>query len=198
MSVTTVMNEALTKEFTVVEIKTDVFAIHPEKAPGPYGMTALFYQKFWHILGPQVVAMVKDFITSGRFDPCLNEVNIFLIPKVEWSRSMKEFRHISLCNVSYKIISKVLCQRLERLLPEVISETQSSFVAGRAISNNILVAQEAFHSLNTKYKCKKNFMAIKTDVGAGFHPNEINIKLLSIENGQAKQAQLITTEPNKS
>lgn len=162
MLVTPHMNEALTKELSSSEIKAVVFAIHLEKAQGSDGMTTLFYQKSWHTIGPQVVSMVMEFMTYGRIDPCLNEVNICLIPKVERPRAMKEFRPISLCSVSYKIISKVICQRLKRILPDMISETQSAFVAGRVISDNILVAQDTIHALNTKDNCKKNFMAIKT------------------------------------
>lgn len=60
---------------------------------------------------------------------------------------MTELRPISLCNVGYKIISKVLCQRLKTCLPYLISETKSAFVAGRLISYNILMAHEMFHGL---------------------------------------------------
>lgn len=137
-------------------------------------MTMLFYQKFWNIIGPQVVYMVNDFISSGMLDPCLNKINICLIPKAERPRSMKKFRPISLFNVSYKIISKVLCQRLKRLLPKVISETQSAFYAGRVISNNILVSQEAFYALTTKDNCKKNFMAVKKDMSKAYDRVEWN------------------------
>lgn len=54
----------------------------------------------------------------------------------------------------------------------MISETQSTFVAGRVISDNILVAQEAFHALNTKDNCKKNFMAIKMDMSKAYDREE--------------------------
>ena len=79
---------------------------------------------------------------------------------------MTEFHPISLCNVSYKIISKIFCQRLKKLLPKVISETQSAFVAKRLITDNILLAQEAFHALRTNPICKAKFVAIKTDMSA--------------------------------
>ena len=62
---------------------------------------------------------------------------------------MTELRPISLCNVGYKIISKVLCQRLKACLPSLISETQSAFVPGRLISTNSLIAKEMFHGLRT-------------------------------------------------
>ena len=81
---------------------------------------------------------------------------------------MMELRLISLCNVGYKIISKILCQRLKICLPRLISETQSAFVAGRLISDNILIAQEMFHGLRTNKSCQNKFMAIKTDMSKAY------------------------------
>lgn len=77
---------------------------------------------------------------------------------------MLEFRPISLCNVSYKIISKVLSSRLKKVLPQLISETQSAFVARKHITDNILVAQEMFHALRTNQSCQDKYVAIKTDM----------------------------------
>lgn len=77
---------------------------------------------------------------------------------------MTEFRPISICNVSYKIISKIIYSRLKKYLPKLISETQSAFVARRLISDNILLAYEAFHALRTNPMCKAKYMAMKTDM----------------------------------
>ncbi|KAG7600109.1 Ribonuclease H domain [Arabidopsis suecica] len=162
------MNQKLSKEISTEEVRRALFSLNPDKTPGPDGMTAFFYQKFWDLTGPDLVKVVQDFHSSGSFDRRLNETNICLIPKKDRPRKMAEFRPISLCNVSYKVISKVLSSRLKKLLPDLISETQSAFVSGRLITDNILIAQENFHALRTNPACKKKFMAIKTDMSKAY------------------------------
>ena len=75
---------------------------------------------------------------------------------------------ISLLNVCYKIISKVLCQRLKKVLPDIISETQSAFVARKHISDNIMIAQEMFHALITKPSGRNKRMAIKMNMSKAY------------------------------
>ncbi|CAA7043010.1 unnamed protein product [Microthlaspi erraticum] len=130
-------NEILTQRVTEAEVRETLFMMNAEKAPGPDGMTALFFQRSWHIVKDDIITMVNNFLLSGIFDERLNMTNICLIPKTERPSRMTELRPISLCNVGYKIISKVLCQRLKVLLPRLISETESAFVPGRLISDNI-------------------------------------------------------------
>ena len=142
--------------------------MHPEKAPGPDGMTTLFYQKFWDIVKDDLTCMVNQFLFKGTMAQGLNDTNICLIPKTTKPNEMKKFRPISLCNVSYNIISKVLCQRLKKILPQRISETQSAFVAGRQITDNIMIAQEMFHALRTKPAGRVKKLAIKTDMSKAY------------------------------
>ncbi|KAG7585995.1 Reverse transcriptase zinc-binding domain [Arabidopsis thaliana x Arabidopsis arenosa] len=167
-TITDQVNEFLTAPATEKEVRTALFMMHPEKAPGPDGMTALFFQKAWNTVKVDLVQLVNSFLQEGSFDKRLNLTNICLIPKTERPTRMTELRPISLCNVGYKIISKLLCQRLKTVLPKLISETQSAFVEGRLISDNILIAQEMFHALRTNPSCKGKFMAIKTDMSKAY------------------------------
>lgn len=150
------------------EIKEAFFDINPDKAPGPDGITIRLYQIFWQAMNQNITRLVKDFFVSGSFDPRLKQIRICMIPKKDKPRKMSEFRPISLCNVSYKIISKILCKRLKKTLSNLISKTQSIFMARRLIIDNILLAQENFHALRTSPMCKSNFMTIKADMSKGY------------------------------
>lgn len=78
----------------------------------------------------------------------LNEILITLIPKIKYPESMVDFRPISLCNVLYKILSKVLVNHIKPIMKDLIGKTQSTFVSQHLITNNIIVASEVFHWLN--------------------------------------------------
>ena len=162
------MNQKLLRIATEDEVRQALFMMHPENAPGPDEMTALFFQHCWHIIKKDLVEMVNNFLVSGVMDPRLNITNICMIPKTERPTRMRELRPISLCNVGYKIISKVLCQRLKTCLPSLISETQTAFLAGRLISDNILIAHEMFHGLRTNKACQGKYMTIKTDMSKAY------------------------------
>ena len=122
--------------------------MHPTKSPGPDGMSTIFYQKYWDVVRYDVVNCVLGALNSGLLPCSLNETFICLIPKVASPQKISEFRPISLCNVVYKIISKVLANRLKKILKEVIDESQSAFVLGRSITDNVLVAFETMHCID--------------------------------------------------
>jgi hypothetical protein len=101
-------------------------------------------------------------------DSAINATNIALIPKVKTPNSVSEFRPISLCNVLYKIVSKVLANRLKVTLPMVISPNQSAFLPGRLITDNILAAYETLHTMQTRLWSKVGFMGIKLDMSKAY------------------------------
>ena len=119
----------------------------PLQAPGLDGMPSLFYQNYWDLVGDEVTSLVLHFLNSTSLPANLNHTSVTLIPKVKNIEYVLEFRPIRLCNVLYKIFSKVLANRLKRILPNIIIEHQSAFTKSRLISDNILVAFESLHSM---------------------------------------------------
>jgi hypothetical protein len=103
-------------------------------------------------------------LNTGIIPDGSNDTTIVLILKVKDPENVTQFRPISLCNVIYKIISKVLAQRLKAILPDIIAPTQSVFVPGRLITDNMLVAYECIHSIKNKRSGTNETCAVKLDM----------------------------------
>jgi hypothetical protein len=166
--VTEDMNQQLLSPFTALEIRQAAFQMNPSKAPGPDGMSSFFFQKFWHIIGEDVITAILSVLNSGHMLRKINHSHIVLIPKKQNPRLVAEYRPISLSNVVYKIISKVLANRLKTLLPNIISDSQSAFVPGRQITDNINVAFEMIHCLRTRRSGRNTQMALKLDMSKAY------------------------------
>ncbi|XP_062096287.1 uncharacterized protein LOC133802068 [Humulus lupulus] len=128
--------------FTAQEVKEALFSISGLKAPGPDGYCSFFYQDNWELVGPEVCAVVLDFLTTGKLLKEINATTITLIPKTKCPAKVSDFRQISCCNVLYKIASKMICARLRRVLPDLIAENQGGFVHGRYIGHSIMICQD--------------------------------------------------------
>lgn len=166
--VTTVHNEMLLEAVTEKEVKAALFSMHPDKSPGPDGMSPGFYQKCWSIVKGDVISIVQKFFTSGCLDEQLQQTNIALIPKKTTPEVMQDIRPISLCNVLYKVISKVLANRLKGVIDSYISEAQNAFIPGRLITDNIMIAFEIMHYMKRKSQGKDGWMALKLDMSKAY------------------------------
>ena len=131
------MNASLCREFEACEVATALKQMAPLKAPGPDGMRPLFYQHFWSMVNHDVTSSILSWLNSSTIPTPLNHTFITLVPKINFPEYAHQFRPISLCNVLYKIYSKVLVNRLKKLLPSIITEHQSAFTKDRLISDNI-------------------------------------------------------------
>lgn len=133
------------------------------KSPCIDGFPAIFFHKAWSIVSESLLALVRAAFYDGQIDPTLNRTLVVLIPKIPGPERIYQFRTISLCTVPLKIITKLLVDRLRPFLDKLVSKSQSSFIPGRHTSDNILVVQEALHTMRTM-KRKKGTVAIKVDL----------------------------------
>ena len=145
------------------EIKATLFQMQDLKAPGPDGFPVLFYKEYWHIVGESVTQAVTSFFEVGRLPKEVNSSLIVLIPKIPNPSSVNSFRPISLCNVVYKIISKLLVAKLRPVLHKLISSCQSTFIPRRWIAENQVVVHKLLHNFKVR-KVKTGFVAIKLDL----------------------------------
>ncbi|KAL0298156.1 UNVERIFIED_CONTAM: putative ribonuclease H protein [Sesamum calycinum] len=138
---------ALIRPVTVDDVKTAMFDIEEDKAPGPDGFSSGFYKAAWP-MGKEISKAIKDFFTTGRLLKQVNATLLTLIPKVRTPHSVADFRPISCCNVITKLFPRFLCAGFEKFLDLLISPSQNAFIPGRLISDNVLLAQELFSGYN--------------------------------------------------
>ncbi|KAH9670971.1 reverse transcriptase domain-containing protein [Citrus sinensis] len=129
--ITNEQNSMLLTPFSATDVKEALFDMHPDKSPGPDGMNPAFYQRFWHIVGEDVISACLQFVKDCSFPAGLNDTSLVLIPKNQKPEILSDMRPIALCNVLYKIISKMLANRMKLVLDLVISDSQSAFVPVR-------------------------------------------------------------------
>ncbi|KAF7814696.1 ribonuclease H [Senna tora] len=154
----------LTKPFTKFEIETALFQMKGSKAPSPDGMPPIFFQQFWDTVGTDITGMVASFLTRGHLLRTFNRTNVVLIPKKDNPASLKDYRPISLCNTSYKIIAKTLTNRLQPIMKDIILPFQNAFVKDRSIHDNIILAKELLHYINGGKNRKQVWAALKVDL----------------------------------
>jgi len=163
-------NNMLTMLPSREEIYNVVFSLNKEGAPGPDGFGAIFYQSFWDIIKKDVENAVLEFFTSSWMMPNFNANTIILIPKIPNADTVSNYRPIALANFKYKIITKILADRLASIMPIIISTEKKGFIRGRQIKDYICLASEAINQLH-----KKSFggnLAFKVDIAKAFDTME--------------------------
>ncbi|KAJ9536543.1 hypothetical protein OSB04_un000295 [Centaurea solstitialis] len=167
------------------DIRHAMFSIGNDKAPGSDGFSATFFKAAWNVIGPEVMRAIHSFFYRSRLDKEINHTLLCLLPKSPNASSITDFRPISCCTVLYKCISKILVDRIKPYLDGLVSRSQSTFIPGRRIVDNILMAHElvvGYHLQVGQPRC-----AFKIDIrkaydmvdwrflfnmlsGVGFHP----------------------------
>ena len=166
--VTDSMNNELNKDFTSDEIHTAFRDINPRKALGVDGFPSSFFRKHWDILGHEFISLCLGLLRGFINMEEVNRTIIVLIPKIDEPTTMRHLRPISLCTVIYKTVSKVLVNRLKSIIPLCISGNQAAFVHGRNITDNILIAHELIHTLNTDATSLAKWASLKLDMEKAF------------------------------
>ncbi|WMV33006.1 hypothetical protein MTR67_026391 [Solanum verrucosum] len=154
-------NAALQAQFEEQDIKNCVFSCVGDKALGPDGFTMAFFKQCWEEIKQEVVAAIQNFHDQGYFEKSFNATFIALIPKKFGASKLKDFRPISLIGSNYKIISKILTERLKKVMPKLVDEQQMAFIKGRQIMYAILVANEC---VDMRYISKVPRILCKLDI----------------------------------
>ena len=136
--------------FTEKEIRDAIFDMEHNKAPGPDGFPAEFYQQFWDVIKGDLMQMFHDLHKDDLPLFSLNFGVITLVPKTQGASKIQQYRPICLLNVSFKIFTKVATIRINSVADHLISPTQTAFMRGRNILERVVILHEIIHELHRK------------------------------------------------
>jgi len=132
----------LTKPFLIEEVKKAVWDCDGSNSPRPDGIIFDFIRRFWELLQDEFMRFLVEFHRNGKSTKGINSTFIALIPKIHSAQRLNDFRPISLVGCLYKVLAKVLANRLRMVIGSVVSDTQSTFIHGKQIVDGILIANE--------------------------------------------------------
>ena len=163
----------LEKPFMEEEVFISLHELNGEKATGPNGFTVAFWQFNWETVKGEVMTTFKDFFISGKFVKSLNSTFVVMVPKKEGADDFKDLRPISLMGSLYKLIEKVLANRLKKVMNQLVNKAQNAFVEGKQILDASLIAIEVIDSLTRR---KEKGILCKLDIQKA--SNKLNWKFL--------------------
>ena len=134
--------EQLIRTFTEEEVRAAIQGLNGEGASGPDEIPIFFYQQCWNLVGPEVMATIKDFYIGVCNMDRLNKAFLVLIPKCQGAEQVGDFWPISLSNSIYLIIAKALANRLREVINYLVRPAQSAFILGRQMTDGVVIAEE--------------------------------------------------------
>ena len=150
------------REFEEEEVRKVVLAMEGDKAPGSDDYSIAFFKVCWEVVKEDIMKIFREFHVEGKFEASLNSTFISLIPKIPGVSEMKDFHPTSPVGSLYKIIAKVLANRLKGVQDKVISKMQSAFInKGGQILDPILIANK---SINSRHRSGEPGILCKMDV----------------------------------
>lgn len=109
---------------------------------GPDGFPVEFFKTYWRYVGNSLVRAIQAFFQSKSILTDCTQSFITLIPKIDYPTNINHFRPITLCNTTYKIITKIMANRLRTLLSKIIHPLHGAFVQDHSIHDNVLLAHK--------------------------------------------------------
>jgi hypothetical protein len=143
-------NQILTANFTIDDVRNAVFYMEHNKTLGPDGLPAEFYQVFWEVIKYDQNVLFEDFHKNSLLIHSLNFGVITLIPKKDNTIKIQDYRPICLLNVSFKIITKVLTNRIGLVADRIVSPCQTAFMPGHNILEGVIILHKSIHELQRK------------------------------------------------
>lgn len=148
------------------DITNTMFKLNRNKSPGPDGFTSGFYTAAWDLLGQEVIHAITAFFKTSHMPTSTNSTILTLLPKFPGATIIKDCRPIACCNTIYKVIYKILVNRLKPLLPSIILPNQTAFIKGRMLLENCLLASEIVSGYHKQQTVKK--LTLKIDIAKAF------------------------------
>ncbi|KAL1219679.1 Secreted RxLR effector protein 78 [Cardamine amara subsp. amara] len=162
----TLQQAILLAPFTADVVKSTLLKLPLNKTLGPDGLTAEFFRASWEVLELEIISAVQQFFSSFFMPTCLNSTSLILIPKRPDAEELKDFRPISCLNTLYKLISRMLSDRLKRILPDIILPNHTAFVKDRLLLENVLLASEVIQGYHLSSLSPR--ITLKVDISKAF------------------------------